>query len=81
VWTLMWMIHCATCELLNYKLIQHQQVHCSIYCVLLIYFHMFWHNCHLQGAYTNVDKTCSDKIVVQLSCISDVQFSVKIYGI
>jgi hypothetical protein len=52
----------------------------SIYWILLlISSHTFWRNSHTQGTYTNVVKTYSNKLVLQWSCMSNVQVSFKIY--
>jgi len=55
-------VHSVHCEL-NYKFYQHQQMHNSIYCVilLLICSYMLRLNRRLQGANTNVVKTYSHK--------------------
>jgi len=46
-----------------YKFCQYQQLQYSIFCVLiLIGFYMFRRTGHIQGAYTNVVKTYSNKI-------------------
>ena len=50
----------------------------SLLCsVLLICSYMFQHSCHLQGAYTNFVKTYSNKIVLQWSCLSNVQVHIQ----
>jgi len=34
-------------------------------CILYYYYYMFWYSCHLQGAYTNLVKIYSNRIVLQ----------------
>ena len=71
--------YCSFCALWIHLLAPSAaQMRNSVYYVLICSY-MFWCSCHLQGAYTSVVETYSNKTVLQWSWISTVQVSVKIY--
>ena len=63
-------VHCE----LNYIISTNRCTILGIVYLILICSYIFRRDHHLQGAYINVVKTYSDKFVLQLSYISNVQF-------